>query len=160
MTAFFEFILGTVVLEIVGEPFRERLMAGITLNFLASFASHLIEDWEQTHVAVVLAESEGRLAEERVGNEVGVRQHGWGILLNSIYAQLGSSGELRRAVEILLSHLHNVKAGVDISELDHRRVVEEEVLSGGGWIEILKSLPFHTEDLHGQTARVWLLVWL
>ena len=84
---------------------------------------------EETHVAVVVAEAEGGLREHVHGDDVGVGEHGGSGLLEGIGAGGGGGEECRGGgVEVLLSERHDVQGGVDVGQLEHGRVVEEEIL--------------------------------
>ena len=61
-------------------------------------------------------------------DDVRIWKHSRCVLLDRIAPCLESQGERGGVVEVLFAELHNLEAGVNVCQLDHRGINEEEIL--------------------------------
>ena len=141
------------VAEVGGEPVGELRRGAGARHGVRAGLLHRGQGGEQGHVAVVVAEAEGRLRVHGVADHVRVGQHPRRVLLDGVAAQLQRRGQSGRAVEVFLPQLHDFEAGVHVRQLDHGRVVEEEVLRREGPVAgRVEPFAAHVEDLEGEAA--------
>ncbi|MCJ1473664.1 hypothetical protein MMC13_002315 [Lambiella insularis] len=111
----------------------------VALDYLAALFRLRGEDGEHGHVAVVVAEAEGGLREERVRDKV--QTQGGGV------------------VEVLFPQLHDLERRLGFGQLDHGGAVEEgKILRRDGRSDALESLAFDAEDFHREALGAGLLV--
>lgn len=116
---------GKVVEEPVGDL---RRRGGSAVDGVAALGGHGGQGGKERQVAVVVAEAERRLRVHGVADGVGFGQHARRVLLKGVGTQFQRQGQAGRAVEVLLTQLHNFEAGVHVGQFEHGGVVEQKVL--------------------------------
>merc|ERR1711974_97492 len=150
---------GAIISKVLQQPIAKCLSRVTTFDFLLSLL-HIVEYWEERHVAIPFAKTKCTLSVERVADYVRIREHTRRTLLDRICPQFCRCGQLQGTVKVLLPQFHDLKTSIDISQLNRRSVIEKHILRTGLRVRALELLTLHTEYSHSQTARPWLLVCL
>ena len=102
---------------------------------------------------IILTEPERTLRIEAMANHVRIRRLKRRSLLQRVGPQLRRRAQLQWRIEVLLSELHDLQTSGQVSQLDHGRVVEEEVLRRSLRVRTGESLAFDAEDAHPESPR-------
>lgn len=152
-----KFVLRPMSAEVLGQPVAQLLSRTATLHLLVP-RRHFVNPRHQADMAIILPKPKRTLRIKTMTYHIGIRQLERRSLLNCISPQLRRRTQLHRRIEVLLPQLHNLQTGRQIRQLDHRRIIEEEILRRSLWVRTGESLAFDAKNTQTQSARPGLLI--